>query len=125
MKDVLSYNITNSEPSQFNFFINQKNIGYIRYYIEYNQITIIWLCILSEQNHNKGYGSLMIKLFLDYLNKNINKNKNMHKIKSVVLIPDKFDGYHKNILCFFYEKNGFIQEINGKPFYIFNLKDIK
>ncbi len=117
MKDVLSYNITNTQPLQFNFFINNTNIGYIRYYIEYNQITIIWLCILSQQNHNKGYGSLMIKLFIEYLK----KNKKMHKIKSIVLIPDKFDGYQKNILCLFYEKNGFIQEIEGKPFYIFNL----
>jgi hypothetical protein len=121
MKDVLSYKITNTGPVQFNFFINHQNIGYIRYYIEYNQITIIWLCILLEQNHNKGYGSLMLKMFIEYLN----KNKKMNQIINIVLIPDKFDGHHKNILCKFYEKNGFIQEIEEKPFYVFNLKNIK
>ncbi len=117
MKATFSYNITNTSPAQFNFFINKRKLGYIKYYIECNQITIIWLCILLEENHNKGYGSLMIKMFIEYVSKKINQ------IKDIVLIPYKFDGKNKNILCIFYEKNGFIQEIKGKPFYIFSIKN--
>jgi RimJ/RimL family protein N-acetyltransferase len=108
--------ITNVSPSQFNFLMSNQQIGYIRYYIEYNQITIIWLCILLAENRNKGYGSEMIRMFIKYVKKSIKK------IDNIVLIPDKFDGINKNILCNFYEKNGFIQEAKDKPFYIFNLE---
>ena len=106
--------ITNNNPSQFNFFISNQHIGYIKYYIEYNQITIIWLCILLEENRNKGYGSDMIKMFIKKI------KKNMKNIRSIVLIPDKFDGINKNILCNFYEKNGFVQEVECKPVYCYD-----
>ena len=92
-------------------------IGMIDFYHEYNQITITWLIIKDNTElRYKGYGSKMLKMFIQYIIKNM-KNVNM-----IVLIPKKFDGLNRNWLCDFYEKNGFIQESKGYPFYIMKIK---
>ena len=89
----------------------------IDFYIEYNQITITWLNIKDDHElRNKGYGSKMLKMFVQYV------TKNMKNVNLIVLIPNKFDGMNRNWLCDFYEKNGFIQEAENYPFYIMKIK---
>jgi len=111
----------------FNFYKNNEKIGCIDYYIEYTQITIIWL-IINEELNGLGYGSRMLSMFIDYIlkikkkNKKIN-NMDINKISKIILIPIKFDGKNKNWLCNFYEKNGFIQEKYGYPFYIHEFQE--
>ena len=125
---VFSYkNHKNGNMKSFNFYRNNKKIGFIDYYIEHTQITIIWLTI-NEELSGLGYGSRMVKMFIDYIIKMKMKNKkindmNMNNISKIILIPIKFDGINKNWLCKFYEKNGFIQEEYGYPFYIYKFLD--
>ena len=121
--NVFSYKThKNGNMMSFNFYKNNEKIGCIDYYIEYTQITIIWLIINQELN-GLGYGSRMLSMFIDYILKTKNKNKkinnmDMNKISKIILIPINFDGKNKNWLCNFYEKNGFTQEKYGYPFYI-------
>ena len=107
--------------STFNFYKNEENIGFIDYYNEYTQIIISMVYINPDndkddnnviQYRRKGFGSLMIKFFIDYV------KKSFDMVNKIVLMPSKFDGVSKNWLCYFYEKNGFTQERNGFPFYI-------
>ncbi len=121
--NIFSYKTDkNGNMMSFNFYRNNQKIGCIDYYIEYTQITIIWL-IINEELNGLGYGSRMLSMFIDYIlkikkkNKKIN-NMDMNKISKIILIPIKFDGKNKNWLCNFYEKNGFTQEKYGYPFYI-------
>lgn len=114
---------------KFDFYLNNDDIGVINFHIEYSQVTIGWLCIkpytgtyitgmdISKLvlNHRKGYGTKMLELFFKYI-------KERHKkVKSIVLIPEYFDGVNKNGLCNFYEKSGFHQETMGLPCYIKHL----
>jgi hypothetical protein len=102
--------------SIYTFYKNNQMIGSIDFYLEYNQITISWLTIKDHPElRHKGYGSKMLKMFIQYI------IKNMKKINLIVLIPKKFDGKNRNWLCDFYEKNGFIQEAEGYPFYIMKI----
>ena len=102
----------------FNFYKNGQDIGFIDYYDEYTQIVISMVYINQDsdtdniQYRRKGYGSLMINNFINYV------KKTYDMVNKIVLIPSKFDGVNKNWLCNFYEKNGFVQERNGFPFYI-------
>ena len=104
--------------STFNFYKNGQPIGFIDYYYEYTQIVISMVYINQDndddniQYRRKGYGSIMIKNFINYV------KKTFDMVNKIVLIPSKFDGVNKNWLCNFYEKNGFVQERNGFPFYI-------
>ena len=129
--NVFSYkNHKTGNMMSFNFYKNNEKIGCIDYYIEYTQITIIWLIINQELN-GLGYGSRMLSMFINYILKmkmknknkknNMNMNQNMNKISKIILIPINFDGKNKNWLCNFYEKNGFTQEKYGYPFYIHNI----
>ena len=102
--------------SIYTFYKNNQMIGMIELYTEYNQITISWLTIKDHPELRcKGYGSKMIQMFIQYI------KKNMKKVNLIVLIPKKFDGLNRNWLCDFYEKNGFIQESKGYPFYIMKI----
>jgi len=122
-----SYNFTykitkkTSTQSTFNFYKNEEKIGFIDYYNEYTQIAISMVYINQDDNtddnnviiyRRKGYGSKMIKMFIEYI------KKSFDMVNKIVLLPSKFDGVSKNWLCYFYEKNGFSQERNGFPFYI-------
>ena len=126
--NVFSYkNHKSGNMMSFNFYKNNEKIGCIDYYIEYTQITIIWL-IINEELNGLGYGSRMLTMFIDYIlkikkkNKKIN-NMDMNKISKIILIPINFDGKNKNWLCNFYEKNGFTQEKYGYPFYIHKFRE--
>ena len=115
------YNIIlGNNKNQFNKFIfykNQKIIGGIDFYIDYNQITIMWLYIIPDDfseniNRRRGYGTRMLKMFEEYIIKNHNR------ITEITLIPQYFNGTNKNYLCTFYEKSNYIQEKPGLPCYI-------
>ncbi len=122
MDDIFTYNVminNNKNNCKFNFYKNNEYFGMILFHIEHTSIVIGWLCISPginltppSINHRKGYGTKMIQIFEKYV------LENHPYIKYFTLIPEKFDGINKNILCNFYEKNGFIQEILGLPTYI-------
>ncbi len=120
MDAVYTYKITKNTDTQykFNFYKNNDMIGFIDYYNEYMQIVISMVYINQDnekddiQYRRKGYGSLMIQTFINYI------TKTFKIVNKIILIPSKFDGVNKNWLCKFYEKNGFVQERNGFPFYI-------
>jgi GNAT superfamily N-acetyltransferase len=126
-------NITKSQSNcEFRFLKNNEKIGVIRFHINYNEITIGWVCITPpksvidhivrtnslfgvESYHRKGYGTMMLKIFEEYI-------KNNHRyVRKMLLIPESFDGKNKNGLCNFYEKSGFQQETYGLPCYYKNL----
>jgi hypothetical protein len=117
---TFTYKITKNNDTQlkFNFYQNNQPIGFIDYYIEYTQVVISMVYINQDDDNNninyrrQGYGSLLLKTFVDYI------KKTFDMVNKIVLIPSKFDGVTKNWLCRFYEKNGFSQERNGFPFYI-------
>jgi ribosomal protein S18 acetylase RimI-like enzyme len=113
MYDTFSGKIINSI---YTFYKNNQVIGFVNFYIEYNQVTITWLNIKDQPElKHKGFGSKMLRMFIQYITKN-RKNVSM-----IVLIPNKFDGNNRIWLCDFYEKNGFIQESKGYPFYIMKI----
>ncbi len=113
---------------EFHFLKNNEKIGIVRFHINYNEITIGWVCITPpkriidlviknnssegiETYHRKGYGTMMLKLFEEYV------KKNHRYVTKMLLIPEYFDGKNKNGLCSFYEKSGFQQETYGLPCY--------
>jgi hypothetical protein len=102
---------SNKTNCKFILVKNKEHIGSIDFHIECNQITICWLCI-NLDIQRCGYGSKMIKMFEEYI------SKNHQSINTIVLIPEYFNGVDKNSLCIFYEKNGYIQESIGYPYYI-------
>jgi hypothetical protein len=126
MNDIFTYTLNDNKSKnncRFNFYKNNSFFGMIQFHIEYNSIIIGWLCISPginltppSINHRKGYGTKMLQMFQEYI------LKNHQDIKYITLIPEKFDGNNKNILCNFYEKNGFIQESVGKPTYIKHIR---
>ena len=115
MNDTFSGKISITNKT-YTFSKNNQMIGTIDFYIEYDQITITWLNIKEEPELRcKGYGSKMLKIFIQYI------KKNMKNVRLIILIPKMFDGNNRNWLCDFYEKNGFIQETEGYPFYIMKI----
>lgn len=122
MTDIFTYNIMNNNNKnncKFNFYKNNDFFGMILFHIEHNSLIIAWLCISPginltppSINHRKGYGTKMFRMFEQYI------LDTYPEIKYFTLIPEKFDGVNKNTLCYFYEKNGFIQELEGNPTYI-------
>ena len=115
MSESFTYKVSNGK---FNFYRNKEDLGIIQFHLEYNQITIGWLCIKPgniktlELYHRRGYGTHMLKLFEKYV------IKNYPSVSSIVLIPEYFDGINKNGLCAFYEKSDYYQEKYGYPYYI-------
>ena len=119
MNDTFSGKIINNI---YTFYKNNQPIGLINFYMEHKQITITWLNIKDQHElRNKGYGSKMLKMFIEYVTKNRNRNMGMKNINLIILIPNMFDGKNRNWLCDFYEKNGFIQEAKDYPFYIMKI----
>jgi ribosomal protein S18 acetylase RimI-like enzyme len=113
MNDAFSGKIINGK---YTFCKNNQMIGSIDFYLEHNQITITWLNIKDQPELRcKGYGSKMTRMFIEYV------IKRMKNVNIIVLIPKMFDGHNRNWLCDFYEKNGFVQESKGYPFYIMKL----
>jgi uncharacterized protein YfkK (UPF0435 family) len=122
MNETFTFKINKNKntnlQSTYEFYKNEEHIGFIDYYDEYTQIVISMVYINQDnvdaniQYRRLGYGSLMIHKFIDYI------KKKYDMVNKIVLIPSKFDGVNKNWLCNFYEKNGFVQERNGFPFYI-------
>ncbi len=94
---------------------NKISIGFIRFHVEYSQI-IISLIFIYEEYRGQGFGTKVLDVFEKYISR-------MYKsVKDIVLIPEYFNGFEKNRLCIFYEKNGFIQESKGLPVYKKKLK---
>jgi hypothetical protein len=112
-------NNNNGQKQLIISFLSKDNkkvkIGFVRFCIEYSQITIC-LLFIYEKYRCQGYGSKSLYLFEKYI------LENYKMVKDIVLIPEHFNGHDKNGLCLFYEKNGFVQESKGLPVYIKNLK---
>ncbi len=126
MTETFSGKISISYPNNiYTFYRNNQPFGTIDFYLEHNQLSIKWLHIKENNEQRKGYGSRMLKMFIDLIIKNKKRKGKgkctMSTIDTIVLIPNKYDGNNRNWLCDFYEKNGFIQESKGYPFYIMKL----